>query len=54
MQHCALPGAVFRQLEATQTLSEAFGVWLADSSNVLVPKLLQELDGRQRAAAVGP
>lgn len=40
MRHCALPGAVFRPLEDPSTPSEAYGVWLTASNNVLVATLL--------------
>lgn len=40
MRHCALPGAVFRPLDGTLTLSEAYGIWPAGSRNPLVPRLL--------------
>ena len=43
MRHCALPGAVFRPLAGASTPSEAYGVWLSASQNVLVPRLLNEI-----------
>lgn len=52
MRHCALPGAVFRPLEGASTPSEAYGVWLAASQNVLVPRLLDEM-ARSRFNASG-
>ena len=45
MRHCALPGAVFRPLEGTRTLSEAYGLWPLASRNPLVPRLLDEVVG---------
>ena len=49
MRHCALPGAVFRPLEDASTPSEAYGVWLTASRNVLVTRLLDEV-----ARSLGP
>lgn len=43
MRHCALPGAVFRPLEGSSTPSEAYGVWLEATENVLVTRLLDEV-----------
>jgi hypothetical protein len=34
---------VFRPLDGTQTLSEAYGIWPAISRNPLVPRLLDNV-----------
>jgi DNA-binding transcriptional LysR family regulator len=41
MRHSALRGAVFRPLDRAVAQSEAYGVWRAGPSNVLVERLLQ-------------
>ncbi len=46
MRHCALPGAVFRPLKELTTPSEAYGVWPTASHNVLVGRLLNEMEKR--------
>ncbi|MFS2206923.1 LysR family transcriptional regulator [Variovorax sp. Varisp36] len=54
MRHSALRGAVFRPLDRVVAQSEAYGIWRAGPSNVLVERLLQGVADVQPAAAGPP
>lgn len=43
MQRCGMPGVVFRPLQGVAAESEAYGVWRAQTNNVLVAALLDAM-----------